>query len=135
MRKPAALPDTNFILRYLLRDIEDQFQQTDSFFEDVRSGKTVALLDQSVLVECLYVLTKHYQVPRVAASSNLTALLQYKGVVNTDKAVLVKSLKFFAETPLDPVDCILAAQSAVAGHSVMTFDKALRKIVKQTAGS
>lgn len=135
MRKPEALPDTNFILRYLLRDIEDQFQEADTFFEDVRSGKTTALIGQAVLVECLYILTRHYQVPRTAASSNLTALLQYKGVANADKAVLVKSLALFAETPLDPVDCVLAAQSALAGHSVMTFDKALKKIVQQTAGN
>ncbi|WP_026841236.1 PIN domain-containing protein [Citrifermentans bremense] len=135
MRKPAALPDTNFILRYLLRDIEDQYQETEAFFEDVRSGKTTALVYQAVLVECLYILTKHYQVPRAAASSNLTALLQYKGIANPDKAVLVRSLALFAETPLDPVDCILAAQSALARHSVMTFDKALQKILKQTAAA
>lgn len=134
MRKLAALPDTNFILRYLLRDIEEQFQVTDAFFEDVRSGKTAALFEQSVLVECLYILTKHYAVPRAAATSNLVALLQYKGVANPDKPVLVKSLKLFAETSLDPVDCILAAQSALAGHSVATFDKALKKLIKQTAG-
>lgn len=132
MRKPAALPDTNFILRYLLRDIEDQFHEADTFFENVRSGKTAALLSQSVLVECLYILTKHYQVPRAAASSNLIALLQYRGVANADEAVLVRSLSLFAETPLDPVDCILAAQSALAGHSVMTFDKRLKKIIVQT---
>lgn len=131
MRKPSTLPDTNFILRYLLRDIEDQFQETDAFFEDVRSGKTAAFIAESVLVECLYILTKHYKVPRAAAASNLTTLLQYKGVTNADKAVLVKSLRLFAETPLDPVDCILASQSALEGHLVMTFDKALKKIIKQ----
>ncbi|MCM0081124.1 PIN domain-containing protein [Geomonas sp. Red32] len=135
MRKLAALPDTNFILRYLLRDIEDQFREAETFFEDVRSGKTAALIAEFVLVECLYILTKYYGVPRTAASSNLTALLQYKGVANPDKAVLVKSLRLFAETPLDPVDCILAAQSALAGHRVMTFDKELKRVIKQTAAS
>jgi Predicted nucleic-acid-binding protein, contains PIN domain len=134
MRKPAALPDTNFILRYLLRDIEEEFEVTDTFFEDVRSGKNAAILDQSVLVECLYILTKHYAVPRVAASSNLISLLQYKGVANPDKPVLVKSLRLFAETTLDPIDCILAAQASLAEHSVMTFDKALKKFIKQAAG-
>jgi hypothetical protein len=66
---------------------------------------------------------------------NLTALLQYKGVANADKAVLVKSLALFAETPLDPVDCILAAQSALVGHPVMTFDRKLTKFISMTAGN
>jgi len=37
-----------------------------------------------------------------------STLLQYKGIVNTDGEVLNNALALYAETTLDPVDCILA---------------------------
>ena len=130
MKKSAALPDTNFILRYLLRDVEEQFAASNEFFENVRTGKQSAAIAESVLVECLYILTKYYRVPRADAAVNLIALLQYKGIFNTDKEVLVKSLCLFSETSLDPVDCILTARSVVQGNQVMTFDKELNKHIQ-----
>ena len=130
MKKSAALPDTNFILRYLLRDVEEQFAESYEFFENVRTGKQSAAIAESVLVECLYILTKYYGVSRADAAVNLIALLQYKGIFNTDKEVLVKSLCLFSETSLDPVDCILAARSALEGNQVMTFDKELNKQIQ-----
>lgn len=128
MKKQAALPDTNFILRYLLRDVEEQFTEADAFFENVRSGRATAVITESVLVECLYILIKYYHVSRADAGVSLTTLLTYKGIANNDKEALTKSLTLFTETSLDPVDCILAARAAVAGNSVMTFDKALKKL-------
>jgi predicted nucleic-acid-binding protein len=125
MKKRASLPDTNFILRYLLRDNEAHFSEAAVYFENVRIGKESALISEAVLVECLYVLTKHYQVPRIEASASLGGILLYKGVVNRDRDVLTKALSLFAESRLDPVDCILVQRHALEGHAVRTFDKAL----------
>ena len=58
MRRPATLPDTNVILRYLLADVPEQFTTAKEFFEKVRTGVEPAVISESVLVECLYVLTK-----------------------------------------------------------------------------
>jgi len=123
MKKPAALPDTNVILRYLLRDVTVQFAVAEEFFEKVRTGMQAAVISESVLVECLYILTGFYKVSRTDAAANLSTLLQYKGIVNTNGEILSKALALYAETTLDPVDCILAGWSAVAGNPVMTFDK------------
>jgi predicted nucleic-acid-binding protein len=127
MKKPATLPDTNVILRYLLADVPEQFTTAKEFFEKVRTGVQSAIISESVLVECLYVLTKFYGVTRTDAATNLASLLQYKGIVNADRVPLSKSLELFAATTFDPVDCILAARSAVAKNPVLTFDKALAK--------
>ncbi|MFA7403318.1 MAG: PIN domain-containing protein [Pelobacteraceae bacterium] len=127
MKKRARLPDTNFILRYLLRDNEAHFTETFEFFEKVRVGKESALIAESVLVECLYVLTKHYKVPRGEATKSLHGILLYKGVINHNREVLTRSLSLFAETTLDPVDCLLVAMTAIEGHVVRSFDQALLK--------
>ncbi len=51
-------------------------------FEKVRSGAAKALILESVLVECVYVLVKFYKVPRGEAAGKLEAILGYKGIVN-----------------------------------------------------
>lgn len=134
MKKPAVLPDTNYLLRYLLRDIEEQFTVANTFFESVRTGSTAVIIAESVLVECLYILTKYYQVTRADSAVHLAALLQYKGIINRDKEIFLRSLDLFAATRLDPVDCLLAARAAVAGNPVRTFDKELNKICAASSG-
>ena len=127
MKKRISLPDTNFILRYLLRDHEAHFVESSEYFEMVRGGKEAVLITESVLVECIYVLTKHYHVPRIEASNSLSGILLYKGVVNPDREIFLKALTLFAESTLDPVDCILLQRNALEGHNIRTFDKALLK--------
>ena len=131
MKKPVALPDTNYILRYLLRDDATQFLETNAFFEQVRTGKERALVLESVITECLYVLNKHYQVPRTAAAESLLGMLSYKGIVNPDRDRLASALGIFIKTTLDPVDCLLAATVQNGQHRLLTFDKALTKLVKK----
>lgn len=129
-RSKIVLPDTNVVLRYLLRDHEEQFVQANEFFEAVREGKRQAVLLEGVLVECLYVLTKFYLVPRSEAAGKLHGLLQYKGMRNLDRPELLDALKRYEETKLDIVDCILLAKGAAARTEVFSFDADLRP--KQT---
>lgn len=132
MKRPTSLPDTNFILRYLLRDNEVHFAEASDFFEKVRIGKQSAQISESVLVECLYVLTKHYKVPRVEAAKSLLGILSYKGVVDSSIGVLSKALTCFADTSLDPVDCVLLQKALIEGHTLLTFDRTLLKQVIRT---
>jgi predicted nucleic-acid-binding protein len=122
----TVLPDTNVVLRYLLHDHEEHYVKAHAFFEAVREGKRHAVLLEGVLVECVYVLTKFYRVPRAEAASNLHALLQYKGVRNTDRQELLDALKRYAETKIDIVDCILLAKGAAPDTEVFSFDADLR---------
>ncbi len=134
MKKRASLPDTNFILRYLLHDNEAHFVEAADYFEKVRVGKEPALIAESVLIECLYVLTKYYKVPRVEATNSLHGILLYKGVINPNRDVLDRALSQFAETTLDPVDCLLIAMTAIEGSVVLSFDQALLKRIVHQAG-
>lgn len=70
-RVRTVLPDTNVVLRYLLRDHEEHYVKAYAFFEAVREGKRRALLLDGVLVECVYVLTKFYRVPRTETDLHL----------------------------------------------------------------
>lgn len=127
MRDPGKrLPDTNTILRYLLGDDPRLYEKAARFFEKVRVGEEKAVILESVLVECIYVLTKFYKAPKKEASAKLKELLHYKGVVNDDRDELIEALTTFAEkSPLDIVDCILCAKARKSNVSLFTFDEAL----------
>ena len=127
MKKPkVVLPDTNAVLRYLLHDHEEHFTKARELFEAIREDKRQAILLEGVLVECVYVLTKFYQVPRTEAAGKLHDLLQYKGMRNSDRQELLDALKRYAETKLDIVDCILLAKGSDDNMEVFSFDADLR---------
>ncbi len=135
MKKPRSkLPDTNTILRYLLRDHEDLYTKAAVFLEDVLIGKEKAIILESVLVECVYVLTKFYKVPRAEAADILIRLLGYKGIINDDIQELSESLAMFAESTIDIVDCLLFIKARNYDFSLFTFDKKLAAKEKEPAG-
>ena len=56
-RQKILLPDTNTILRYLLKDIPDLFKKANDVFELVRLGERQAIILESVVLESVYVLS------------------------------------------------------------------------------
>ena len=127
-KNAEMLPDTNVLLRYLLRDDALQYAKAEAFFENVRVGKEKAVIIESVLVECVYILMKFYKIPKREVADVLAVLLQYKGIANTDRKTLVEALRTFAEQNLDIVDCILLARAKQGKGRLFSFDKALNKL-------
>lgn len=125
-KSKVVLPDTNAVLRYLLHDNEEHFTKASEFFEAIREDKRQAIMLEGVLVECVYVLTKFYQVPRSEAAEKLHDLLQYKGMRNSDRQELLDALKHYAKTKLDIVDCILLSKRSDDNMEVFSFDADLR---------
>lgn len=129
MKRPErSLPDTNTIIRYLTRDDEPLYVKAKEFFDKVKNGSAKVILIESVIAECIYVLTKIYKAPRNKAAESLIDLLHYKGIANEDQKELIQALVLFSESALDIVDCILCAKTAGAGVSLFSFDDALNKI-------
>jgi len=135
VKDPAKrLPDTNTILRYLLGDEPRLYEKAAKVFEKVRTGEEKVVILESVLVECIYVLTKFYKVPKKEASAKLQELLHYRGVMNDDRDELVEALTTFAEkSSLDIVDCILCAKAKKSNMPLFTFDEALINHSKRSA--
>ncbi|MBI4681015.1 MAG: PIN domain-containing protein [Nitrospirae bacterium] len=121
------LPDTNTILRYLLKDDIKLYEESSKFFEKVRVGNEKIIILESVLVECVYVLTKFYNVPRAEASERLKELFHYKGMQNNDKKELIEALTMFANKNIDIVDCILCEKAKSYNMSLFSFDEDVKK--------
>ncbi len=131
MKKPArSLPDTNTIIRYLIKDNYALYTKAKSFFDKVKNGDEKAVILESVIAECIYVLTKIYQVPKDKASNRLIDILHYKGIANDDQKELIRALALFAEKDIDIVDSILCAKAVDSGDILFSFDKELNRVAK-----
>ncbi|MEW5744709.1 MAG: PIN domain-containing protein [Nitrospirota bacterium] len=129
MKRPErSLPDTNAIVRYLVRDDLPLFERAKSYFDKVKNGSAKAIILESVVAECIYVLTKIYKVPRERAAASLMDILHYKGIANNDQKELISALALFSEQALDIVDCILSAKAKTAGARLFSFDQELNKL-------
>ena len=133
MKKPArSLPDTNTIVRYLVADDPALHAKAKEFFDKVKHGGVKAVILESVIAECMYVLTKIYKVPRDRAAGSLIDVLRYKGIANNDQQELIRALTLCSEHGLDIVDCILCAKAASAEDHLFTVDADLNKLVRRT---
>jgi len=129
MRKPVrSLPDTNILIRYLTRDDESLYVRAKEFFDKVKEGSTRAIILESVIAECIYVLTKIYKVPKNKAAESLIDILRYKGIANDDQKELILALSLFSERNIDIVDCILCVKAAGPDTSLFSFDSELNKM-------
>jgi len=133
VKKPErSLPDTNIIVRYLVADDPALHGKAKDFFDKVKHGEAKTVILESVVAECIYVLTKIYKVPRDRAAGSLIDLLRYKGIANDDQQELIKALTLYSDESLDIVDCILCAKTAAAGDHLFTFDADLQKLARRT---
>ncbi len=129
MRKPVkSLPDTNILIRYLTRDDEPLYARAKEFFDKVKEGSIRAVIIESVVAECVYVLTKIYQAPKNRIAESLIDVLHYKGIANPDREELIRALTLFSERNIDIVDCILCVKAAGASTSLFSFDNGLNKV-------
>lgn len=129
MKKPARnIPDTNAIIRYLVRDNDALYAKSKEFFDRIKNGSDKAIILESVVAESIYVLTKVYKVPKNKAASSLTDILHYKGIVNEDRDELISALGLFSEHAIDIVDCILCAKTLEPEMVLFSFDDDLIKM-------
>jgi predicted nucleic-acid-binding protein len=124
------LPDTNTIIRYLTKDEPSLYEKAADFFESVRAGEERAIILESVLVECVYVLTMIYKVPKEQVVDSLMKMLRYRGILNDDKEELIEALTIFKTRSIDIVDCVLAAKGKSYNMPLFTFDKKLNNLFK-----
>lgn len=116
--------DTNCLLRYLLADIEGQFETVR---QHVENG---ACTSPEFVAECVYVLGGTvYGFDRADVANTLEALLD--DVSCEHEATMRYALELYRDNPLDFADCILAARSVVEGVEVLTFDKRLNKLLER----
>ncbi|MDL2122708.1 MAG: PIN domain-containing protein [Deltaproteobacteria bacterium] len=125
--KKVYLIDTNIILRYLLDDHKVHSPKAGAFMAKVFEGTKKAEIFDVVIVECIYVMEKYYQIPKSEISTKLSGILNFSGIVNLDRSEILEALLKYKSTNIDIVDCLLAAHSSPE-KVVISFDKDMKKL-------
>ena len=126
-QEKVYLIDTNVILRYLLGDHPEFSPKAEAFMVNISEGTKKAEIFDVVIVECIYVMEKYYQIPKSEISTKLSGIINFSGIVNPDRSEILEALLKYNSTNIDIVDCILAAHSSPE-KVVVSFDKDMKKL-------
>ncbi len=118
--------DANVVLRYLLRDNEDQYKISLNIIEN----EDVFLLNE-VTAEIVYVLLKIYSIEKKKVCSVLKQIFLYPNINFYSKDVILDALDIFSKNSMDYVDCILCAYNVNEDRKIISFDKKVVTLLKK----
>ncbi len=118
--------DANYILRYLLKDIEDQYLRANSIIENHN-----VFIPGEIVAEVVYVLQKVYTVPDETIKNTLLNLFEYPTITINEPDIIKKALSIFAKNKIDYADALLIAFAKTKNATIFTFDKKINRIINQ----
>lgn len=122
--------DTNILVRYFLRDVEEQYLKIVKVLKSIENGKSLGKLSVLVIAEAVWVLGSVYKLDRnifIPQILDLVALKNIK-IVEQDKNLVIRVLEKFEKVKFDFIDVYL---SEIANQKeLLTFDKDFQKLYK-----
>ena len=119
------ITDANFILRYLLKDNIEFFEQARVVLENNKVPLPI-----EVFAEVVYVFEKVYKIPRKNINEALQTLLSYSNINTSDNSLLNESLHIYEAENIDFIDSVLVARNHLYKAKIHSFDKKLIKLCK-----
>lgn len=123
--------DTNYFLRFLLKDNNLQHRSAKQLFLSAARGEIEVATSLIVFFEVYWVLKSYYEKKKDELNTILNKILSLTFIKLAEREKLTKSLKLFASTTLSLEDCynlILAKELAVENFA--SFDEKLKKHFK-----
>lgn len=120
--------DTNFFLRYLLKD-HPQSEQCLDLMREVQKGSIAPYTSAIVFLELNYVLTSQrlYHLSKVQAGKKIQKILQIRNLVILEETNLKKALVLYQQKNIKLADCLIALQ--VPEKAICcTFDREFQRI-------
>jgi predicted nucleic-acid-binding protein len=120
--------DTNVLVRFLVRDDEEQAQKAYRLFSQTESAKETLFVPQVVVLETIWVLESVYGIPRQEILGSIDALLRMPVLEFEAQPAIQSFVTSARETKIEPSDVLIAAAAKHAGcERVLTFDKRASK--------
>ncbi|MBL7078277.1 PIN domain-containing protein [Candidatus Shapirobacteria bacterium] len=120
--------DTNYFLRFLLKDDNQQHQKAKDLFLKGADGKAKLFTSLLVIFEVYWVLTSFYQKQKNEAIRVLAKVLSLDFIKIQDKELLKQALALYQKTTLEFEDCynlLLAKKEKI--QDFKTFDRKLKR--------
>lgn len=120
--------DTNYFLRFLLKDVEKQHQKAKELFLKGAEGRRQLFTSLIVIFEIYWVLTSFYQKKKGRVVKLLEKIFDLGFIEIENRVLLEKALRVYKKVNLDLEDCYnLALARNKKIKEFKTFDERLRK--------
>lgn len=124
--------DTNYLLRLLLRDNEEQFQVVYSLFSKAVKKDVLLFSSHIVFFELYWVLSSFYKEDKVSCVRYLEKILEIEYLYFPQRSLLLGSVHLFARTKLDLEDCYNILFARLEESDIFgSFDKDAVKVYDQ----
>ncbi len=118
--------DTNLLVRYFVRDDEDQFARVKAFFDNQLDTHESLFVSDAVLCELIWVLSRAYRHSKSDVIKILELLVRSAGLEFQAVSGLRRAIGAFRLGRGDFADYLIRERGVEAGcRVVVTFDKAL----------
>ena len=122
--------DTSVVLRLLTGEPLDQFRQALGFLTQQAEAKAEVFVSNQVLSETYFALQSFYKVPKAEALEMLSNFIQHRAIRASSVAESVLRLTGLASAKPGFVDRLIHGECQEAGHTLITFEKAVKKLPK-----
>ena len=125
---PRVVVDTNVLVSYFTeREIRQQ-DLADVLLKDAAQGEILAIIQQFVLFEMIFVLESVYEVESAVAASYLESLRRLPGVLIVDDCPWSRVLEYWPRSIRSLADAALVAVASGGRYDALaTFDRKLAR--------
>lgn len=121
--------DTNFILRFLLKDVPQQSEEALKYFQEAENKRITIFISFLVFIEVDFALKKFYKIPKKEAIKKMKVLANIDYLDIEKKELLNQSLTLYNKNNIDFVDAIFYSEAKLLDYELLTFDKKLKKLI------
>lgn len=116
--------DTNVLIRFLVRDNEEQAETIYRVFKQAESEKEVLFVPLLVTLEVIWVLESVYEIPRQEILDSINELVLMPILEFEAQSAILNFISSARETKVDLSDLLIANSAKFSGcECVLTFDK------------
>lgn len=123
--------DTNVLLRYYLKDNNEQFEACEKLITQIEEGRFDVYTSSIVFLEISYVLKSIYKMPLADVINIMTSVFTLRGITIVDKTNIKTALLFFKKYKIKFTDCLIASQLP-KNTVLISFDEELSRIKEIT---
>ena len=116
--------DTNVLVRYLVEEDDPQKRAADRFVEEALNRGESLFVNQIVLCEVVWVLSRAYGFTRREVAEALEMIQCARQFEIEAKDMLVQGLREYRKGKADFADCVIGLKNQAAGcTATVTFDR------------
>lgn len=114
--------DTNYLVRFFVRDIEEQAQHAKKLIE----GTKKLFITSIVIAEFVYILEAHYKATKEDLCAKLLSFLKQPKIVTL--AFIFRALEVYKNESISFYDSLLVSEVLEEKGELKTFDEKLSKV-------